>query len=143
VAIRPRPRGATIEGVSLIGDHERERAAVALQRHYLHGRLSADELGERVRLVLRARNRRDLGAAFAGLPPAWLDGEELRRIGSSARRAARLFALTLVWLVVSVVLLIAFVASAIAHGLTTADAIGYPVAWLAVTALAWRARRRA
>jgi hypothetical protein len=128
--------------VPLIGDHERERAAVALQRHYLHGRLSVDELGERVRLVLRARSRRDLAAAFAGLPPAWLDAEELRRIGSNARRAARLMALTLVWLVVSVVLLIAFVASAIAHGLTTADAIGFPVAWLAVTALAWRARRR-
>ncbi len=128
--------------MSLLGDQERERAAVALQRHYLHGRLSADELGERVRLVLRARSRRDLGAAFAGLPPVWLDREELGRIGSSARRAVRLLALALVWVVVSVVLLVAFVASAVAHGLTTADAIGFPLAWLAVTALAWRARRR-
>ena len=40
----------------LVGDRERDRAANELARHYREGRLSADELAQRLETALRARN---------------------------------------------------------------------------------------
>jgi hypothetical protein len=129
--------------VSLVSAREREGAAAALRRHFVSGRLSVDELGDRVRLALEARDGRDLRRSLTGLPPAWRDGEELRRAARTAKRAAVVATVTALWLLATLVLLVAFAAAAVAHGPTTADVVGYPTAWLIVSALAWRARRRA
>jgi uncharacterized membrane protein (DUF485 family) len=129
--------------VSLVSARQREGTAETLHRHFVSGRLSVEELADRVRLALQARDSRELRRALVGLPPAWRDGDELRRLARTARRAAVVATVTALWLLFTLVLLVAFTAGAIAHGPTTAAVLGYPAAWVVVTALAWRARRRA
>lgn len=51
-----------------IGDTERDRAATELAEHYAQGRLDADEHGERLDAVWRARTMADLRPLFADLP---------------------------------------------------------------------------
>ncbi len=131
------------QAVVLVSAREREAAAAALRRHFDSGRLSADELGDRVRHALEARDGRQLRRALSELPPAWRDGDELRRLARAARRRAVIAVVTMLWAVATLVLLVAFVAGAIAHGATTGDAVGYPLAWLIVTVLAGHVRRRA
>jgi len=129
--------------MALVSAHDREAAGVALRRHYVSGRLSPDELGERLQLALGARTRRELGSALAGLPPLWRDRDELRRIGRAARRGVVWAALTLVWSAISLVLLVAFAVSAIMHGLTAADTLVFPLVWLGATLAAVHLGRRA
>jgi Domain of unknown function (DUF1707) len=129
--------------VGLVGARDRELAAVALRRHYVNGRLSLAELEERLQLAVRARTRRELRAAALGLPPSWLDVDELRRRGVRARRAAHRAAITVVWIFLTFVLLIAFGASTLEHGVDSVPTFAVTAVWLAVTLLAWRARRRA
>jgi hypothetical protein len=47
---------------------ERERFCEILERHYAEGRLSAEELSERLDRALNARNLSDLYALVADLP---------------------------------------------------------------------------
>jgi hypothetical protein len=49
-------------------DDERERCAVALRLHYESGRLSADELEERVEAAYRSRTRGELALLLRDLP---------------------------------------------------------------------------
>ena len=63
----------TMAAMSLIGDRERDRAALELRRHYLRGRLSVEELDRRVSLAVAARSSRDLGRALRDLPAPWRD----------------------------------------------------------------------
>jgi Domain of unknown function (DUF1707) len=51
------------------GDADRQAAVAELQRHYVEGRLSSDELGERVAQALAARTFGELSAPLADLPP--------------------------------------------------------------------------
>ncbi|MFF0308277.1 DUF1707 domain-containing protein [Streptosporangium sp. NPDC004379] len=51
-----------------IGDAERDAAVSALREHYARGRLTLEEFGERVDLVLAARTGRELSRAGADLP---------------------------------------------------------------------------
>jgi uncharacterized protein DUF1707 len=129
--------------VAYVSSRERDSAAEALRGHFVSGRLTLDEFTDRVRLALVARHTRDLRRALRGLPPAWRDGDEVRRVARAAKRGAVVAIVTALWLAVSLVLLIAFAATAITSTVTTSDAVGYPVAWLIVSALAWRAARRA
>ena len=129
--------------MTLVNAREREGAAEALRRHFLSGRLSVDEFAERVRVALEARDSRDLRRSLGGLPPAWRDGDEVRRVVEAVRRALIVVTITGLWLLATLALLIAFVSSALAHGPTTAELAGYPLAWGIVTALARMARRRA
>ncbi|HEY2372923.1 MAG TPA: DUF1707 domain-containing protein [Gaiellaceae bacterium] len=122
---------------------DREGAADALRRHFVVGRLSLDDFADRVRLALQARDSRELRRSLSGLPPIWRDGDELRRFALAAKRRAVMFAVSIVWLFATFVLLIAFAADTFAHGPTIADVVGYSTAWVIVTALAWRVRRRA
>lgn len=124
---------------TLVGTRERERAADALRRHYLSGRLEIDEFGDRVRLALSARDGRDLRRAMRGLPATWRDTDEMRRVARVAKRRVVLATVKALWALVSLVLLVAFVTG----DQTTATAVGSLVAWLLVSALAWRAARRA
>ena len=129
--------------MSLVSTREREGAADALRRHFVSGRLSVDELADRVRLALQARDGRELRRSLTGLPPLWRDGDELRRLARDVKRRAVVATVSALWLLATLVLLVAFAAGAVAHGPTTADVVGYPAAWVIVTALAWRAGRRA
>jgi hypothetical protein len=118
-----------------IGDHERERATLQLRRHYVDGRLSEDELSDRIAAVLRARSRRELRAALAGLALPW---EGLSSAVHAAGRAAVLVAATLFWTLFSVVLAIAYVVALVVHGPTLGEALGFPLVWLLGTFLLWR-----
>jgi Domain of unknown function (DUF1707) len=132
-----------MDAVGLVGTHDREVAAAALRRHYVLGRLSLEELEARLHLAVGARRTSDLDEAALDLPPRWLDGEEVRRIGRLAKKGAMLAALTAVWLVFSLVLLLGFAVEALAHGVSSGGALAFPLVWLAVTLCAWRAGRRA
>ena len=129
--------------VALVSTRDREGAAEALRRHFVNGRLELDEFSDRMRLALQARTGRQLRRALWGLPPLWRDGDELRRVAQAAKRRVVLAIVSALWIVASLVLLLSFSINAVADGPTTTDVVGYGVAWLIVSALAWRARRRA
>ena len=129
--------------MGLVGARDRELAAGALRRHYVKGRLSLAELEERVHLAVHARTRSELRAASLGLPPTWLDVDEIREAGRRAKRAAVRATITVVWLLLSFVLLIAFGASTLEHGVESVPTFVVTAVWLVVTLLTWRARRRA
>jgi hypothetical protein len=52
----------------LVGDADRDAAVKRLQRSYVEGRVTADELVERLGLALTSRTVADLAAARHGLP---------------------------------------------------------------------------
>ncbi|MGC1569460.1 MAG: DUF1707 domain-containing protein, partial [Trebonia sp.] len=57
-----------------VGDAEREAAAAELREHYASGRLTLDELNERVDKAFAATTRGDLNALMTDLPsarPGW------------------------------------------------------------------------
>ena len=120
--------------MSLVGDRERDRAAASLRRHYLQGRLSAEELGERLHLALRARSTADLRAALRDLPPPWRTTQELLApTARAAARAATFLALAAAWSFFSIVLLIVFVALTIATGPSATATLAFLLLWLALT----------
>jgi hypothetical protein len=49
-------------------DEERDSAAAALQEHFVQGRLTLDELQERLHSVLSARTHGQLDEVFADMP---------------------------------------------------------------------------
>jgi hypothetical protein len=51
-----------------VGDADRQDVIAELQRHYVEGRLSTDELGERVNQALAARTAGELAQPLADLP---------------------------------------------------------------------------
>ena len=59
------------------------------------------------------------------------------------KRRAVLAVIATLWIVASLVLLLSFAVSTVVDGPTTSGFLGYVVAWLVVSALAWQARRRA
>ena len=120
--------------MSLVGDRDRDRAAAALRRHYLQGRLSADELGERIHLALRARSVADLREALRDLPPPWRTTQEL--VAPAARlatRAATFLALATAWSFCSIILLTAFVIITIAAGPSGTAALIFLLLWFLLT----------
>src|SRR5579864_288607 len=52
-----------------VGDADRQAAVSELQRHYVEGRLTSEELGERVSQALNARTFGDLASLMYDLPP--------------------------------------------------------------------------
>jgi Domain of unknown function (DUF1707) len=131
-----------------VGDRDRELATVALRRHFVAGRLSASELSDRVDVTLRARSRADLDRAMRGLPLVWEDlpagvhvaAHKLRRI---VHRAALLFALVGLWLIVSFALALAL-GLALVAGAPPSTAVGAYLVGFALMSFAcwgvWRHR---
>jgi hypothetical protein len=131
-----------------VGDRDRELATVALRRHFVAGRLSLSELSDRVDVTLRARSRADLDRAMRGLPLVWEDlpagvhvaAHKLRRI---VRRAALLFALVGLWLIVSFALALALGVALVA-GAPPSTAVGAYLVGFALMSFAcwglWRHR---
>ncbi len=58
-----------------VGDAEREAAAAEVREHFASGRLTQDELNQRLDQTFAAKTRGDLNAVFTDLPSAsWRDG---------------------------------------------------------------------
>lgn len=127
----------------LVGDRERDRAAHELRRHYSEGRLTTDELAQRLEAALRARSGAQLRSALRDLPAwRWSEAGTLRSPLRLLRNAALVVAAVVMWLFVSVGLLIAFIAWLVANGPGLAGLLVFPLVWLAATWLLWRSSRR-
>jgi hypothetical protein len=123
--------------MALIGDRERERAAALLGRHFASGRLSLEELSARLETALTARRDGELRGALADLPGARLEGA-----WRAARRTAFAVALWTLWWVGSVILLLGYVATVVAQGLSLWVAAVFAGVWLAGTLGVRHATRR-
>lgn len=127
----------------LVGDHERDRAAHELQRHYREGRLTIDELAQRLETALRARSGAQLRSALRDLPAwRWAEPGALRSPVRLLRNAALVVGAAVMWLFLSVGLLFAFVAWLVANGPGLGGLLVFPLLWLAATWLLWRSSRR-
>lgn len=132
----------------LVGDRERDRAAHELQRHYREGRLSVDELAQRLEKALHARDGRQLRSALNELPGGgrWPDAEAvregLRSPARAVRNAAILVGTAAVWLFWSIGVLVAFVAWVAANGPSLGALLVFPLLWLGASWLLWRSSRR-
>ena len=101
--------------MALPAEHDRNRAAASLRRHYLLGRLSVDELSDRLELAFAARSQRELRQAFRGLPAPWSRSElqpVIENTRHAARRTVQFAVLAGFWSVMSLMLLVAFIAVA-------------------------------
>ncbi len=58
-----------------VGDADRQAVIAELQRHYVEGRLTSEELGERVAHALQARTFADFGPLLQDLPALQTDIE--------------------------------------------------------------------
>jgi hypothetical protein len=129
--------------MALIGDRDREQAAARLKQHYLRGRLSLEELTERLEVALTARRDRDVRVALSGLPTFAVGLRPgLDEAWRAARRTAFVVAVWSLWWVASLVLLIGYVASVVAQGLSLAIAGVFAALWLLCTIAAKRIARR-
>ena len=125
--------------MALAADQERERAVLALRRHYEAGRLEVEEFAERAELALRARTTGELRRALRDLP-RFAVGDAIERGRAVAGDAAFVAVLVFAWIVGSVVLLGAL-AVALVAGSGTAGVV-LLAAWVAFSALLWLAGRR-
>jgi hypothetical protein len=130
--------------MALVGDRDRERAVALLKGHYVRGRLSLDELDDRLDVAIAARRDSEVRRALAGLPAAWRDQAvgAPAAIAQAARRTAFVVAVWLLWWVASLVLLIGFVAGVLLQGLTLVTLLTFPALWLVCTVAAKRVARR-
>ncbi|HET9871587.1 MAG TPA: DUF1707 domain-containing protein [Propionibacteriaceae bacterium] len=93
-------------------DAERDRVITHLSDSFAVGRLSADELDQRLDRALRARTRAELQVLLADLPAVEKPAE--RNVRRRTDPAARLqWAL---WMVTALVCLAVWVATSVAHG---------------------------
>jgi len=70
------PRGAE---TTALGDRDRNRLAEALGRHYVEGRLDADQLDQRLEMAYQARSAQQARQAMVNLPPLQPQGRPRRR----------------------------------------------------------------
>jgi Flp pilus assembly protein TadB len=120
----------------LVGDRDRDRAAVALREHYARGRLTVDELSDRIADVMGARSQRQLRSAMSGLTSE--SAELLERGRGAAQAVVRGVALVLftgAYLVFSFSLLLVFTLMLVVHGASTAAVVAFLLAWLVPTYL--------
>jgi len=125
----------------LAGERDRDRVAHELQRAYREGRLTVDELGERLHLALRARDGVQLRAALRDLPGGDLR-EALRSPVRRVRNAAILVGTAVVWLLWSVSLVAAFVAWLATSGPGLVGLLVFPALWFVSSWLLWTGSRR-
>jgi DUF1707 SHOCT-like domain len=132
--------------MALIGDRERERAVELLKTHYQRGRLSMDELAERIEVALTARRERDVRVALAELPAAPGRRSPLQSaltgMWRAVGRAAFVLAVWCLWWATSLSLLIGFVVSIDSQGVSLKNTVAFAALWLVVTVLARCVTRR-
>ena len=134
--------------MALVADSERDRAVGLLRQSYVQGRLSTDELSDRVTRALGARTHWELGSALSGLPGshsplvAAARAHPLARSASHAvARALTFVALSIAWLVGSSMLLTALVVVAAVGEATPAVPVAFLLAWVLLTWGIWRVWR--
>jgi hypothetical protein len=108
-----------------------------LREHFARGRLTLDELSERIEMALGARSRQELRRALDGLPRA-----TPQLIVQTAARGAVLALFTAAWLVFSFALLVVFGLTLLIHGASVAELGGFLVVWLVPTFFLSRLWRR-
>ena len=126
--------------MALVGDRERERAAASLRDHYVRGRLSVEELGSRIDLVLHARSRSELRAALRDLPRQWPNDLVATGAGAIHKGALVLafFATATVWAICSFALAIPFAVTLLALGPSVVVAMVFAALWGVMTFALWR-----
>jgi uncharacterized protein DUF1707 len=124
----------------IAGDGDRERAAARLRDHYVHGRLTTDELESRTERILHARSRADLRLALSGLPGA-ID-PAFAAAGRTVGRVAMLAGLTIAYVFFSFALLFILGLTLLIHGGSDSLLLGFLVVWLVPTYLLSRVWRR-
>ncbi len=125
----------------LVADRDRDRVSASLRRHYERGRLTVEELAERMEVAVRARTDVELRAALRDLPAPWARAElapVAAEAGRLATRALLFCALAAAWSVVSLVLLVVFLV-VLAADVSAATELAVPLSWAALTFLLWRA----
>ena len=127
--------------MALIGDRDRDRAAAVLRRHYVAGRLSLEELTDRLEVALTARRQSEVRLAFGELPGALLRSR-LDDAWRAARHTAFVIAVWSLWWAASLVLLIGYVASVVAQGLSLTIAAVFAALWILCTVAAKHVARR-
>ena len=125
----------------LAGERDRDRVTHELQRAYREGRLTVDELGERLHTALRARDGVQLRAALHDLPGGDLR-EAFRSPLRTVRNAAILVGTAVVWLLWSVSLVAAFVAWLATSGPSLVGLLVFPALWFVSSWLLWTGSRR-
>lgn len=88
-AVSPSSAAVAGRGGVRIGDAERERAVSEIGEHFAAGRLTRDELDERLELAWRARTAADLAPLFADLPRGTVEVRGGDRAPVPARRGQR------------------------------------------------------
>lgn len=122
----------------LAGDSERERTLLSLREHFVRGRLTLEELGERTELVMRSRSREELRRACDGLPRL-----SAHPVVKAVVHGVSLVLFTGAWLVFSFVLVVVFALTLLIHGASLPELAGFLVVWLVPTYLLsrlWRKR---
>lgn len=112
------------------GDLERERAAAALQDHYVRGRLTLDELSARTARVLNARTMAEVRAAFKNLPSA--PGRSTAQV---VARGAVLAVCTGIYVSFTMTLLIILALVSLIQGVSDRTLVIFLLVWLVPTAL--------
>jgi Domain of unknown function (DUF1707) len=132
----------------LAGDRDRERAVATLKGQYAGGRLTLDELSERVDRVLAARSRAELQGTLAGLP-VFPDPREIaargRSMARSAVRGVVLAFFTGAYFLFTFMLLLVLAVTMLVHEASSAVLVGFLVVWLVPTVLLtrlWHRSRR-
>ena len=110
------------------GDAERERAAARLREHFVGGRLTVEELEERVALALRARSTWDMRRALRGLPE--LASQNFVQV---MLRGAALVVLTGAWIAFSFGLLVVLALTMLIEGASAVALLAFFVVWLVPT----------
>lgn len=97
-----------------VGDSDRQAVVAELQRHYVDGRLTGDELGERVDQALHAKTFADLAGLVTDLPVvddsalATTDAEPIEHESSHFGYGPPLGAILMVLGIVSILSMFAF-----------------------------------
>jgi len=112
------------------GDNDRERAAAALQDHYVRGRLTLEELSARTGRVLAARSTADVRSAFKGLPRGFELGPSTAKV---VARGAVLAVCTGAYLFFSVTLLVFLALFALIEGVSDTTLVAFLIVWLVPT----------
>ena len=111
------------------GDLERERAAAALQQHYVRGRLTLDELSARTGRVLAARSTADIRRALSGLPGRHGQWPAAQVVA----RGAVLAVCTGAYLFFSVTMLVFLALFALIEGVSDRTLVACLIVWLVPT----------
>jgi Domain of unknown function (DUF1707) len=129
----------------LAGDSDRERAAAAVREHYARGRLTLDEVSERIGRILTARSQADLRVALSDLP-RFGDRSDFagyaRSLLHTAARGAMLLVFTSAYLMFSFALFVVLALTVLFQGMSASKLLGFLLVWLVPTYLLSRLWRR-